>query len=52
MLRMRLVCDGNAVDVGCEVFQGCGGIVDRLAVDHPVLLPNMLWDLVEKRGFL
>ena len=39
-LDQTAVADGNAENIGGQIFQGGTPIADRLAVYHPILLPN------------
>jgi hypothetical protein len=47
-----VVGKSNAKDIGGQVFEGGLTCADRLAVDDPLLPPDLKWDLVEQVGLL
>ena len=45
------IAESNPVDIGSQVSEGGLPIAHRLAVHHPVLLPDFRWDLCEEGSF-
>jgi hypothetical protein len=43
---------GNAVNIGCQIFQSGGTIRKRFAVNHPVLFPEIRRNLFKEICFL
>ena len=50
-LHQSAVADGDTEDVRGQVLEGRLSIADRLAMDDPILLPN-LWRYLSKGGRL
>ena len=45
-----VIGDGDLEHIGCQVGDGGFGIGYRLAVDVPILIPDLGWDLVQQPG--
>jgi hypothetical protein len=46
-----VVGEGNAVDLGGEIFQDPLPVSSRLAVNDPILFPDLGRDVIEESGF-
>jgi hypothetical protein len=50
-LDQTAVADGNPENVGSQVLKGSAAIADRFAVDDPLLLPHIGWEIIGEAGF-
>ena len=51
-IRDASVTDGNALNVGAEVFERTSSVTSRGAIHDPVLVPHLGWHLRLKLKFL
>ena len=47
-----VVAEGDAEDIGGEIFESSLAAADRLTIDDPILLPDLRWHLWVEGSFL